>query len=261
MEKHLFSLFTYKPLPSIDRLGVGQRLILLDPDLWHRVVHVLRLDAGEQCWVFDESLCVLIELDAFTKKGVVQTIIRDSKTITPLKPDITLYQGLLRREAMESVAYFAAQMGVTRLIPLVTEKVQRSHWGGAREIERLKKIMIAACEQSKQYAIPEISEPMEFAQLSAVVQEAVTAKSKIFYCESDGQPFIELLRDVNATAYQSISIVIGPEGGLSADEQATLSSAGAQCYALTPTILRAQEAVAVCVGAVRSVAVCLGSHE
>ena len=66
---------------------------------------------------------------------------------------------------------------------------------------------------------------------------------------------------MNTTAYQSISIVIGPEGGLSADEQATLSSAGAQCYALTPTILRAQEAVAVCVGAVRSVTACLDRCE
>lgn len=247
-EKHLFALYLSKQLSAFHALAVGKQLVIQDSDLWHRVANVLHLQADEELELFDGVSCVLIRLSpaTFTKKtSVVGQILAISKT-EPLLPAIHLYQGILKKDAFEEVLYIAAQMGVHSITPLQTKKVHRS-WGDLKELERAQKIMVAACEQAKQYCLPVINKPIKLAELKNNVL------GTIFYTDPMGHTFFELLKKVSQNTQQEIQVIIGPEGGFTQEEEHMLKQMGIACYALTQSILRSQEAVTVTLGALRSV--------
>jgi 16S rRNA (uracil1498-N3)-methyltransferase len=248
-DKHIFALYTNHTFPSHEYLGNNRPYTFTDADLWHRINHVLRIKPDEEIVIFDGNIKVHARLMNNAKKNVVSVTVLEAAQTRPLKPHIHLYQGLLRREALSEVVYLAAQMGVTSLTPVITSKTQRS-WGGQKEIERLRSVMIAACEQAKQFTIPVINEPIE---VSALPEHMTLSNACSLYCEPEGQLLLHALNDVSQKKYAAINICIGPEGGFTDQEQDILKNIGARCYALTPTILRSQEAVAVCVGALRSV--------
>jgi 16S rRNA (uracil1498-N3)-methyltransferase len=119
--------------------------------------------------------------------------------------------------------------------------------------------MVAACEQSKNFCLPEICEPVKIQviaeQISLSPSGAQTSLKTYF--DPAGARFVDLLEKIkSATADGSsdlqISLFFGPEGGLTEQEEKCLLDSGFVAYALTPTILRAREAVIVGLGGVRS---------
>src|SRR5579862_4891714 len=149
---HIFALFSAQ---NIIQTGTNTIFELRDQDLWTRIVRVLRLNSGECVILFDHNNNVLIELlpVTFERKGIITGYIKNISKNHVLTPEVNLYACLLKKEAFEEVAYVGAQMGVTSITPILSEKIQRK-WGDEREIERLGKIMIAACEQSKNFVLP-----------------------------------------------------------------------------------------------------------
>lgn len=242
-DKHTFALYSQK-------LGeVGKHLELVDQDLWHRITHVLRLTAGEQVILFDGAREVTLQLSEkmFSGKNKISGTVLDTKVSEPLKPAITLMPSLLKREAFETVAYLAAQMGATTIQPLLATKTQRA-WNSEKEYARLTSIMVAACEQAKNFVIPELKKPIALTQVQKIEDSSCG-----IYFEDDGAPLLTVAHHLETTKPQSITLVFGPEGGLTSTERRHLGAQGFICYALTPTILRAQEAVAVGLGAIRSI--------
>lgn len=248
-EKHIFAVHV-QGLPAGQGLSVGNQFTLSNAELWHRLGTVLHLKTGDEFIAFDAEQKLTLILLAFPKKNSIACQIKNIEPVVPLVPKIHLFQGLLKREAFNDVMYLSAQMGVTQVTPLITQKVQRS-WGGQKEAERLEKVMIAGCEQAKQYVLPILNDPLNFLSLQLAMQEPETLS---LFCEPTGKPFIECLQALATKKYSSINIFIGPEGGFTLQEQELLRTANIQAYALTNSILRSQEAVAVCVGAIRSVA-------
>jgi 16S rRNA (uracil1498-N3)-methyltransferase len=252
-DKHVFALHTECRLPSLDALFAGRGCVITDSEVWHRLVNVLHARIGEAFIVFDGVVSIQLVLQALPKKGVIEGVVQEAVAIAPLTPFINLYQGIVRREAMQEIAYFAAQMGVSKIIPIKTKKVQRV-WMDQKDSERLRKVMIAACEQAKQFCVPIITSPREFDDCVALSkQETQQGKSCTLYFETDGQSFYSALSSMVANNYSHINIFIGPEGGFTPEEQSIMSGADIRSYRLTPTVLRSQEAVAVSVGAIRSV--------
>lgn len=248
-EKHIFAIHLSE-LPPLHALTIGTTLTLSDLECWHRINNVLHLRQGETCILFDGEKKLSLTLQASPKKGVVSGVIDAIEMTTPIKPALHLYQGLLKREAFNDVIYLAAQMGASSITPLITKKVQRA-WGEKKEVERLQKVMIAACEQAKQYAIPVINQPVELSQLAIPPYSPDTFS---LFCQPDGAGLFECLQSITTHHYQAINVFIGPEGGFVQEEQALLNTSQVKPCSLTPSILRSQEAVAVCLGAIRSVA-------
>jgi 16S rRNA (uracil1498-N3)-methyltransferase len=109
--------------------------------------------------------------------------------------------------------------------------------------------MISACEQSKQFVLPELCEPVKFENISAkLYEDALTV-----YFDPAGTSFVDLLQVVKEKKPSNIVLFFGPEGGLTSQEEKVLTLAKFKTYALTPTILRAREAVIVGLGGVRSI--------
>lgn len=238
-KKHIFALY------SQDLKPVEQQLEIADKDLWHRITHILRLKPEEKVILFDGKQEVSLELSekTFSGKNKIIGLVHSVQASSPIKPPITLMPSVLKREAFESVVYFAAQMGATTIQPLLTTKTHRT-WNTEKEQARLTKIMIAACEQSKNFCIPELKTPIDI--------NNVTKNNFGLYFEDDGAPLFSIAQKLRTEQSASITLVFGPEGGLTTTERQHLDACDFMCCALTPTILRAQEAVAVGLGTFRS---------
>lgn len=242
-EKHIFAVF----YPRLPLLHEGDSYTFVDKDLFHRVINVIRLTPDEDFIVFDQTAWMQCTLLASQKKGVLQVRVCEVQLLTPLVPEIHLYQGILRREAFDVVAYAAAQMGITSFTPLLTQKSQRS-WQGSKELERVRNVMIAACEQSKQFCLPTINEPQSMDSICT----SSPASSYRLYCDPDGKSLLTVLNDLVKVSAQSIHVVIGPEGGFADTEMKLLNDNKFVRCALTPTMLRSCDAAMVCLGALRS---------
>jgi 16S rRNA (uracil1498-N3)-methyltransferase len=250
-DKHLFALHVPNLAQIIDRKSPGDLIEFKDPELWTRITRILRLQAEEAIVFFDNKAHAQLELTekTFSGKNLLVARLCELGTNKKLVPEIDLYVGLLKKEAFEEVAYLAAQMGATRLIPVISEKIHRK-WGGEKEIERLAKIMVAACEQSKNFTLPELCSPINFQELIKKTGSPIP-HAKIYF-DVQGQPFFNLLTNLTQQKPTLISLIFGPEGGFTDLEMSELSSNGFFCSVLTPTVLRATQAVAVGLGAVRS---------
>jgi 16S rRNA (uracil1498-N3)-methyltransferase len=245
--KHTFAL--YCPTLTAGQPPKAENFFeCTDHVLWHRIVHILRLTAGEAITLFDGRQEVTIRLSdkTFTGKNKISGVIQSTTASVPLAPAITLMPSLLKREAFEAAAYLAAAMGATTFQPLIAAKTQRS-WHTDKEHARLANIMIAACEQAKNFVIPELKPPIS---VTTVADCHTTVRG--VYFEDDGAPLMTIINQFITAPPPTLSLVFGPEGGLTADERRYLDTQGFVCCALTPTILRAQDAVAVGLGSVRS---------
>ncbi len=250
MSSHIFALHTSTLHESLSQKSQGQELVLYDMPCWQRITKVLRLDQGQVIILFDGNHIVQLKLSAttFTQKNMVVGIIESVRRVQPLTPRITLYAAILKKNAFENVIYTAAQMGVQTIVPLITARTQQE-WIEAIA-PRFEAMMVAACEQSKQYAIPHLAEPMHLRDLMSL--ERVENERRIFF-EADQQPLSSLVSDpLYHNESLSLSCLIGPEGGLTSSEQEDLRLAGFEGYCLTPSILRAIDATIVALGAIRS---------
>jgi len=249
--KHLFAVY----LHDLDiKVNLAQRGVVAfnDADLWQRVVRVLRLRQGEAIIAFNTRVHCVLTIQPATydiRSSTVHAVVQEVWQNEPLRPMLSIYVGMTKKEAFEEAAYFAAQMGVNEFYPLYTEKVQRA-WGEKKEVERLTKIMISAAEQAKSFILPAIKPPVTVAHAITHVGD-IKERQAVFF-EPEGMPLLSLLTSKPSTVQSHYSFFFGPEGGFTEQEKKMLTNAHVLCYALTPTILRTQEAVAVAVGALRS---------
>ncbi|HLB40524.1 MAG TPA: RsmE family RNA methyltransferase, partial [Candidatus Babeliales bacterium] len=166
-------------------------------------------------------------------------------------------------EALSAALYSCVELGANQIQLIVTEKSEKAGAKfSARQLAHLEQIMIAAAEQSKYFCLPELLAPVSLSQFLAapvrprvvknrsVAQTAVAnATSQIFF-DPTGIPISVLLPQLAAAP--NVRLLWGPEGDLTAAEKAQVMAAGFTAGKLTPTILRAAQAVAVGLGLIRS---------
>lgn len=246
MEKHIFSLF-YANLDNLVRSSQHNNGCLLDDkELVHRLGTVLRLTRGEQCILFDQkihALCTLTQIDG--KK--ISITIEETYPNTVLAPEIICLLPLLRKEAFEEAIYGLTELGANQIHSVLTTKTQRA-WGGQKEVERIARIMQAAAEQSKNFIFPTIEGPFK---LTDCVQKLPVQGKRLFF-DPEGTSLLKGIEESRQQNMQTFTLLIGPEGDLSDEEKDMVTRCGFEKITLTPTILRAQQAIIVATGALRS---------
>lgn len=239
---HLFAL--YHATLSAYCSEVGQRVVVTDQQLMARITAVLRLKVGASCILFDRTVHALCEVLEIAKKQV--TLVCKSINKNPsYKPVITVLMPLLKKDDLATALADLVAVGVSFIQLVLTEKVQRS-WGGAHELERLERIIIASAEQSKNFAIPVLYPPIN-------LQVALAQHSLILCGDPDGVPLQTALNSISQHKPQSYTLLVGPESDFSPSEKNMLlnNSSVVRC-ALTPTVLKSCLAITILAGAVRS---------
>jgi 16S rRNA (uracil1498-N3)-methyltransferase len=236
--KHQFAVFT----PDLNKLDTQE--------LYHRIIRVLRLNTGDLVIIFDRQQHVLAELGIITKNNLALKFINNITVNQDLKPEIIVCLPLLKREALETALYSCVELGANKIQLLVAAKSEQiGQKCITNNFERLEKIMIAAAEQSKNFKIPELLAPVKLDKFLEQ-SELKNKTSKVFF-DISGVPVLELIPEVLTTS--QILLLWGPEGDLTSIEKELVLAAGFKFSKLTPTVLRASQAVALGLGLIRSV--------
>ena len=246
-DTHEFSLYWSSISDWNSAVQEGESFTVEDADLCHRVVRVLRFVSGNTFILFDTNVHVRVQLIASRAKRSIELKLLEKKENVCLQPAITFFLPILKRDALEQAIYSLVELGATDIQLMSTEKVQRK-WGGQKELDRLHIIMIAAAEQSKQYRIPTLHEPKLFAECAREMDDT----ERSFFFDPTGKELLPIIQSLHTEKPTNLSLMIGPEGDLTAQEKELLKERGVQFLRLTPTILRAQQAVVVAMGIFRS---------
>ncbi len=218
--------------PAAHHMGRGLRAAVGDL--------VQAVDAGGQL------LSVrLTEIGPRRAEGVVVTRARLA-TESPLH--LTLAQAIPKGDKMETVIRMTAELGVSRVIPLFTDRtvvrLEPARWGA--RVARWQRVAKEAAQQCGRAAVPEVAAPRE---LAAWCREARGDGLLICFWEEERRGLATCLPP---DAGPRITVVVGPEGGLTAAEVGELSSAGALVAGLGPRLLRTETAGAVAVALIQS---------
>jgi len=121
----------------------GNHISLAIPDLYHRLVRVLRLQPGKMVVLFYRTHHLRCEVETVEKDRRVTVRIDDILTHKTLTPSVTVLLPLLKRDDLDTALYALHELGVTAIQLITTQKTQRA-WTGDKEMERLERIMGAA---------------------------------------------------------------------------------------------------------------------
>ncbi|MCH8029402.1 MAG: 16S rRNA (uracil(1498)-N(3))-methyltransferase [Candidatus Dadabacteria bacterium] len=154
---------------------------------------------------------------------------------SPLR--ITLFQAIARGEKMDAVIEKTTELGVSAIVPVITERTQVK---GTRRVPRWRRVAVEAAKQSGRTSPPEVFEPVEFAQ--ALEMQKTTGPGVLFYERGKKRFSSKELK-----SKQSVSIFTGPEGGFSEAEVEEAHKSGCRVHSLGPRILRTETAGIVAV--------------
>ena len=202
-------------------------------------VKSLRLRPGESLTVCDkDGFDHLCEVEAVTQQGEVRLIERAcAKNQSEPSVFVTLYQGLPKGDKMELIVQKAVELGVCAIVPVHMERcVSRPDEKAlSKKGERWQKIAEEAAKQSGRGVIPRVCPALT---LKAAAQRAAGDDLTLTCFEGGG----ERLQSIGYENVKSISVFIGPEGGLEETEVSLLKENGAVTVTLGPRILRTETA-------------------
>lgn len=245
-EFHVFALYVPQISTVITQLSLGTQQKIVDDHIAHRIQHVLRLTRGTQFIIFDR----LVNIDCIFESGnkkIVNFTVKSINQNNFLQPSITCMLPMLKRDSLELAIYSLTELGASRIFLVQTEK-SHNRWDDKKDRERLERIMQAAAEQSKNFAFPELVSPCSLDDLVKIFSSEIS--TKIFF-DCEGKPF-ETALSSPCTLQKPLVVTFGPEGDLTGAEKELLKNNGFIFCALTPTILRAHQAVTVGIGILRT---------
>ena len=209
----------------------GKELIVRDEEFINQWRNVLRLKTGDTLILCNgkgqEAEAVIEEMN----KGEIILSLQDINTPDrePQK-SASLFCAVLKRENFELVVQKATEIGITRIVPLLTERTVKTGFNR----DRLEKIVREACEQSGRTTLPELAEPMLFAK---AIESINPTESVLFDLSGSEISSFEAL--------QLSSFFVGPEGGFSEKEVSLAQNTGCKIASLGSLTLRGETAAIV----------------
>jgi len=201
------------------------------------VSRVLRLAAGDPITLFDGSGTDYdAVLRVVTRSGVSAEIGEARKVHRESPLAVTLLQGISRGTRMDTVMQKATELGVRAIQPVLTERsvVRLDAERSLSRLEHWQRIVISACEQCGRSIVPEVR-PARSLDDALTGLEPGTAGLTLD--PAGTAPLHQLLGTASRVA-----LAVGPEGGFTANEIATLTDAGFRGLRLGPRILRTETA-------------------
>jgi len=235
VDKHIFAI--YAPSFWNKNYTINTILKIVEPDIVHRLIKVLRTQIGERFIFFDTVKHGVVEVVDISKKDFSIKIISLEENSTSL-PKIIFLLPLLKKEALEEAVYSLAEIGVSEIQLIVTQK-SRQKLLHEKEFARLESIVIAAAEQSKNYLLSKIYAPLDLSDL-----ELSSDYFKIVF-DPQGESFFDVRLK---SSQEQICLLVGPEGGFTQEELQNIEKKSFKKCRLTPSILRAVQAVALGAG-------------
>jgi len=215
-------------------LTIGQT-IELDRNASQHVCKVLRLEVNAELRLFDgRGKSVVANLKSVSDKHAQVLIQAEILEVTESPLRIHLGLGISKGDRMDYAIQKAVEVGVHTITPLLTEHtiVRLDEKRKAKKIQHWHGIILSACEQCGRSYLPALN-------LVTLLETWIThnTQCKIVFDTESAQPLSQL------EPAEDVSILIGPEGGLSKDEIIQTQSHDFHSIKLGPRILRTETAV------------------
>lgn len=210
---------------------------IVDLKIIKQIKDVLRLKKDDKIILSDgrgnSAEVTLGSVSASKITGRIERVDKKSKT----KRKVSLYLAILKKENFELAVQKAVEAGVSEIIPVITERTIKT----GLNIERLKKIILEASEQSGRSFVPTLSPILKFKD--AIIdgnkfEPACAGREKIIF------HLVPDLYTPNKVA-EGASIFIGPEGGFTPQEIKIALEFGYTISSLGSLTLRAETAAII----------------
>lgn len=202
------------------------------------ITRVLRMNAGDALVVFNgDGYDYAATLTSVGKRDVMLRIDSREHIANESPLALTLAQGVARGEKMDLIVQKATELGVTRIVPLFTERseVKLDSSRAEKRLAHWRAVAASACEQSGRVRVPDITPAQALqrwlddlidddAQRLALLPEGTLRPRQLRFSEAGGL------------------LVVGPEGGMGERDVAALQEAGFKGLSLGPRILRTETA-------------------
>lgn len=213
-------------------LQTGRVETLSDSDLCHQLRQVFRLRVGDKVLFFNGSgFDYETEIVSLDRKEVSYNVLEKHLVEYVPRVKLTLAFSLIKKDNVEWIIQKGTELGVLEFIPLVSERSEKKGFN----MERAKKIMIEAAEQSGRADIPQIHEPQNLSDFLSY--DTSDEKRKIVCFHTVGEKFVR-----NNFSDSNIVACVGPEGGWSEKESSLFKEKGASVVLLDAPVLRAETA-------------------
>lgn len=211
----------------------GNRIKIEGEELNH-LINVLRSKAGDTVYISDNADYKYKTEIIDIKKSTTILFIKDKRKIAKKIPQITLYQCILKKNSMEFVIQKSTEIGVDRIIPVISGRVIIDKRKIAGKVDRWQKISNGASEQSRRDFKCEILSPEN-------INSIKVSDYDLFYVpyeegSGNGGGLVEV-RNVSRIGY-----IIGPEGGFETGELNFLKDKGAREIRFGKNIYRSETA-------------------
>jgi 16S rRNA (uracil1498-N3)-methyltransferase len=212
-------------------------------DEFHHLARVRRVRPGEAVELFDGR--------GRGWRGRVEIIGRDRLSVRieeELDPGtretalgITLYQAFPASTGlMEDIIARATELGARRILPVVTTRSRAALLattdGVARRLPRWSRIARDACKSSGRFRPPDLGLPLAFSD--ALTDASSRPGMRIIPAEHGTHPPLDRALFPGTVPAGDVSLLVGPEGGWTAEELDLALQAGFQPVSLGPRILR-----------------------
>ena len=238
---------------------IGEGRATLTEEAARQLTHVLRARVGDCIVALDGSgdECV-VRLDKLSAEHASGAICERRRGLGEPATHITLYQGLLKADKLEYALQKGTELGVSRFAPLVFERSVRRNMPSANRMQRWRRIIREAAEQSGRSRLPTLADATPFEDaLANIEQPALLA----WECESATGLRDALLRLKAASnadnadgegggVARRIGIIVGSEGGVTDAEAAQARERGIATVSLGRRVLRAETAGVIAAAAV-----------
>jgi 16S rRNA (uracil1498-N3)-methyltransferase len=222
----------------------GNRAALVGAHAEH-LVRVLRAQVGQE---FDIASGATVRRGRITKVTDQRVEFElGEETVVVEGPNITLVLAIFKFDRMECAIEKCTELGVSRIIPLLARRTD-AHLAStaAKRVERWKRIVRQAAEQSRRSTPPEVLMPLKLKEAIAL-----TASARILLAESERQLTLKDALQSYAPS-DDLLLAVGPEGGWTEEELALFSQASWTSASLGSNILRAETAAIAAIAIVLS---------
>jgi 16S rRNA (uracil1498-N3)-methyltransferase len=226
------------PRVHVDQpLGPGHEVLLPEQSGEH-IARVLRLERGHPLILFNGDGCEYdATLASLAKRAVTAevTAVRAIERESPLR--LTLAQGIARGEKMDWILQKATELGVARIVPIVTERteVKLDEERAERRVLHWTQVIAGACEQSGRTRLPQLEAPQRLDRWLSALEDDAALRLALIPGGDVGA------RELPAMPHGAL-LCVGPEGGFSDKDIATLQHSRFQALRLGPRILRTETA-------------------
>lgn len=217
----------------------------------HHALRVLRLRTGNACELFNG--CGQAALARIEQTGNSEFSAVVSHLLPPM-PDIariTLAVAVPKGGTMELIVQKAVEMGVQRIIPLITERtiVRLSPTEAAAKAKKWGRTALEACKQCGVNALPVVESPLPYADL---LQRSDLPDLRL-QCAilPNSHPLREVLEHARSSGVREALLIVGPEGDFTPGEYEQGRATGYIPVSLGPIVLRVESAVFAATAALR----------